>query len=196
MWRFESTREIFAFPKYDAPSCLILDVRLRAESGFAFQEHISRSGGHVPIVFITGHGDIAMTALTIKAGRRGGLSSQAEPRTRPVRRRGECAGARRGSPRRRARERQLPLHTRLLRPAGAGCGGADKQADRSGSWHQPSHGQLSSRPTRAQDGARSVAVPVRKAESLSLSLQPGAQAPHYPGLARPTHPQDDLSLPR
>ncbi|PLP97508.1 response regulator transcription factor [Cupriavidus pauculus] len=65
---FESTQEFSSFPKYDAPSCLILDVRLRGESGLAFQEHIARSGGHMPIVFITGYGDIAMTARAMKAG--------------------------------------------------------------------------------------------------------------------------------
>jgi len=65
---FASTQAFTAFPKYDAPSCLILDVRLRGESGLAFQEHIARSGGHMPIVFITGYGDIAMTARAMKAG--------------------------------------------------------------------------------------------------------------------------------
>jgi len=65
---FESTQEFSAFPKNDAPSCLILDVRLRGESGLAFQEQISKSGGHIPIVFITSYGDIAMTARAMKAG--------------------------------------------------------------------------------------------------------------------------------
>jgi FixJ family two-component response regulator len=50
------------------PSCLILDVRLRGESGLAFQEQIARSDVHMPIVFMTGHGDIAMTVKAMKAG--------------------------------------------------------------------------------------------------------------------------------
>ncbi|MBP0596115.1 response regulator transcription factor [Paraburkholderia sp. LEh10] len=65
---FESSRDFLAFPKYDAPSCLVLDVRLRGESGLAFQEHIAKSEVHMPIVFMTGHGDIPMTVQAMKAG--------------------------------------------------------------------------------------------------------------------------------
>jgi FixJ family two-component response regulator len=65
---FESSGDFLAFPKCDAPSCLILDVRLRGESGLAFQEQIAKSGVHMPIVFMTGHGDIPMTVKAMKAG--------------------------------------------------------------------------------------------------------------------------------
>lgn len=65
---FESTQDFLAFPKTESPSCLILDVRLRGESGLAFQEQISRCGVRMPIVFMTGHGDIAMTVKAMKAG--------------------------------------------------------------------------------------------------------------------------------
>ncbi|MBN3759286.1 response regulator transcription factor [Burkholderia sp. Ac-20365] len=65
---FESSRDFLAFPKCHAPSCLILDVRLRGESGLAFQEQIAKSPVHIPIVFITGHGDIPMTVRAMKAG--------------------------------------------------------------------------------------------------------------------------------
>ncbi|MCR4470146.1 response regulator transcription factor [Burkholderia sp. SCN-KJ] len=65
---FESSRDFLAFPKYDVPSCLILDVRLRGESGLAFQEQIAKSELHMPIVFMTGHGDIPMTVQAMKAG--------------------------------------------------------------------------------------------------------------------------------
>ncbi|MGO4330992.1 response regulator transcription factor [Cupriavidus sp. 2TAF22] len=65
---FESSQDFLVFPKYDAPSCLILDVRLRGESGLAFQEQIAKSGVHMPIVFMTGHGDIAMSVKAMKAG--------------------------------------------------------------------------------------------------------------------------------
>ena len=65
---FESSGNFLAFPKYDAPSCLVLDVRLRGESGLAVQEHIAESDVHMPIVFMTGHGDIAMTVKAMKAG--------------------------------------------------------------------------------------------------------------------------------
>jgi FixJ family two-component response regulator len=65
---FASSREFLAFPKYDAPSCLILDVRLRGESGLAFQEEVAKSALRMPIVFMTGHGDIAMSVKAMKAG--------------------------------------------------------------------------------------------------------------------------------
>nr|WP_057924899.1 response regulator transcription factor [Burkholderia ambifaria] len=65
---FESAQEFLAFPKYSVPSCLILDVRLRGESGLAFQEQIATSNMRLPIIFMTGHGDIAMTVKAMKAG--------------------------------------------------------------------------------------------------------------------------------
>ncbi|PRX97551.1 response regulator transcription factor [Paraburkholderia sp. BL25I1N1] len=65
---FASSREFLAFPKYDAPSCLVLDVRLRGESGLAFQEEVAKSALRMPIVFMTGHGDIAMSVKAMKAG--------------------------------------------------------------------------------------------------------------------------------
>ncbi|WP_354684336.1 response regulator transcription factor [Cupriavidus necator] len=65
---FESSQDFLAFPKSDAPSCLVLDVRLRGESGLTFQEQIAKSGVRMPIVFMTGHGDIAMTVKAMKAG--------------------------------------------------------------------------------------------------------------------------------
>ncbi len=65
---FESSQEFLAFPKNNVPSCLILDVRLRGESGLAFQEQVEKSGLRMPIVFMTGHGDIAMTVKAMKAG--------------------------------------------------------------------------------------------------------------------------------
>ena len=65
---FESPKDFLEFPKYDAPSCLILDVRLRGESGLAFQEEAVRCGVRMPILFMTAHGDIEMTVKAMKAG--------------------------------------------------------------------------------------------------------------------------------
>lgn len=65
---FESSLDFLAFPRLDTPSCLILDIRLRGESGLTFQEQIAKSGLRMPIVFMTGHGDIAMTVKAMKAG--------------------------------------------------------------------------------------------------------------------------------
>ena len=65
---FDSSQAFLAFPKYDAPSCLVLDVRLRGESGLAFQDELAKSALRMPIIFMTGHGDIAMTVKAMKAG--------------------------------------------------------------------------------------------------------------------------------
>ena len=52
----------------DAPSCLVLDVRLRGVSGLDFQRELAARNIPIPIVFITGHGDIPMTVKAMKAG--------------------------------------------------------------------------------------------------------------------------------
>jgi FixJ family two-component response regulator len=51
-----------------AAACLILDVRLPGVSGLDFQAELARADTHVPIIFITGHGDIPMTVRAMKAG--------------------------------------------------------------------------------------------------------------------------------
>lgn len=65
---FETSEAFLAFAKSNVPSCLVLDVRLRGESGLTFQEQIEKNGVQMPIVFMTGHGDIAMTVKAMKAG--------------------------------------------------------------------------------------------------------------------------------
>jgi RNA polymerase sigma factor (sigma-70 family) len=52
----------------DAPSCLVLDVRLRGLSGLDFQRELAERNIRIPIVFITGHGDIPMSVRAMKAG--------------------------------------------------------------------------------------------------------------------------------
>lgn len=65
---FTSTRS-FLDAKHDCnPECLILDVRLPDTSGLDFQGELERMGRSLPIVFVTGHGDIPMTVKAMKAG--------------------------------------------------------------------------------------------------------------------------------
>ena len=52
----------------DAAACLVLDVRLPGISGLDFQSELAKAGIHIPIIFITGHGDIPMTVRAMKAG--------------------------------------------------------------------------------------------------------------------------------
>ncbi|MPV57378.1 DNA-binding response regulator [Burkholderia sp. HI2761] len=66
---FASTEAFLAAPKGAGPSCLVLDVRLRGQSGIAFQKSLVENGGpQMPIIFISAHGDIAMTVKAMKAG--------------------------------------------------------------------------------------------------------------------------------
>jgi FixJ family two-component response regulator len=52
----------------DIPSCILLDVRMPGLSGLDFQAELNNAGIHIPIVFMTGHGDIPMTVRAMKAG--------------------------------------------------------------------------------------------------------------------------------
>jgi FixJ family two-component response regulator len=65
---FESSQQFLAFPKRDVPSCLVLDVRLRGESGLTFQQEVLRTGLNIPILFMTGFGDMEMSVKAMKAG--------------------------------------------------------------------------------------------------------------------------------
>ncbi|MGF6732065.1 FixJ family two-component response regulator [Paraburkholderia youngii] len=65
---FSACREFLAFPKKAVPSCLILDVRLQGETGLAFQKEFAKSEIRMPIVFMTGYADVAMSVRAMKAG--------------------------------------------------------------------------------------------------------------------------------
>jgi FixJ family two-component response regulator len=65
---FGSSEDFLAHPKQNVPSCLILDIRLRGENGLEFQDSMARIGLHMPVVFVTAHGDIEMTVKAMKAG--------------------------------------------------------------------------------------------------------------------------------
>ncbi|WP_304186878.1 response regulator transcription factor [Phenylobacterium aquaticum] len=65
---FGSVQEFLAAKLPDAPCCLVLDVRLPGQSGLDLQDELSRADIRLPIIFITGHGDIPMTVRAMKAG--------------------------------------------------------------------------------------------------------------------------------
>jgi FixJ family two-component response regulator len=65
---FASPQEFLGGKQADAPGCLILDVRLPGMSGLAFQKELMRLGIALPIIFVTGHGDIAMSVRAMKSG--------------------------------------------------------------------------------------------------------------------------------
>lgn len=65
---FATPREFLSSKRPDGPSCLILDVRLPGVNGLDFQRELADAGFRIPIIFITGHGDIPMTVRAMKSG--------------------------------------------------------------------------------------------------------------------------------
>lgn len=65
---FGAAADFLAAPLGDAPGCLVLDIRLPGVSGLDFQQQLAEQGVRVPVVLMTGHGDIPMSVRGMKAG--------------------------------------------------------------------------------------------------------------------------------
>ena len=65
---FQSTQEFLRAERPDVPCCLVLDVRLPCQSGLEFQRELNERNIALPIVFLTGHGDVPMSVRAMKAG--------------------------------------------------------------------------------------------------------------------------------
>jgi len=65
---FRTTAELLAANRVENHGCLVLDVRLPGVSGLDFQAQLARAGINMPIIFMTGHGDVPMTVRAMKAG--------------------------------------------------------------------------------------------------------------------------------
>ncbi|HEY4869231.1 MAG TPA: response regulator transcription factor [Candidatus Dormibacteraeota bacterium] len=65
---FASAQEFLKTPQPDSPACLILDVRMPGLGGLDCQRQLDDAGCHIPIIFMTGHGDIPMSVRAMKAG--------------------------------------------------------------------------------------------------------------------------------
>jgi len=65
---FGTPQEFLRSNRPETPSCLVLDVRLPGVNGLDFQRELSDAGVRIPIIFITGHGDIPMTVKAMKSG--------------------------------------------------------------------------------------------------------------------------------
>jgi FixJ family two-component response regulator len=65
---FATPQEFLASQRADRPGCLVLDVRLPGMSGLDFQRALAEAGVAIPIIFITGHGDVPMTVQAMKSG--------------------------------------------------------------------------------------------------------------------------------
>jgi FixJ family two-component response regulator len=65
---FASAQEFMSAERPDAPGCIVLDVRMPGMSGLAFQQELAKAGIALPVIFVTGHGDVPMTVRAMKAG--------------------------------------------------------------------------------------------------------------------------------
>src|SRR6202043_3889031 len=65
---FGSGSELLRSKLPEVPSCLVLDIRLPGLSGLDFQAELAKANMHIPIIFMTGHGDIPMTVRAMKGG--------------------------------------------------------------------------------------------------------------------------------
>ena len=65
---FGTAAELLKFEFPDAPSCLVLDIRLPGLSGLDIQSQLAQANIHIPVIIMTGHGDIPMTVRAMKAG--------------------------------------------------------------------------------------------------------------------------------
>ena len=65
---FGAAQEFLRSKRPDGPSCLVLDVRLPGVNGLDFQHELAKAGIRIPIIFITGHGDIPMSVRAMKSG--------------------------------------------------------------------------------------------------------------------------------
>jgi RNA polymerase sigma factor (sigma-70 family) len=65
---FASAQEFLQRKQLDVPGCLVLDIRLRGIGGLDFQRKLAEANNPIPIIFITGHGDIPMSVRAMKAG--------------------------------------------------------------------------------------------------------------------------------
>ena len=65
---FASAREFLERGRFDGTGCLLLDVRMPGQSGLELHEVLAAGGHDIPVVFITGHGDVPMAARALKSG--------------------------------------------------------------------------------------------------------------------------------
>lgn len=68
VYLYASAQEFMRATRADVPGCLVLDVRLPGMSGLTFQQELAKAGIALPVIFITGHGDVPMTVRAMKAG--------------------------------------------------------------------------------------------------------------------------------
>ena len=93
---YASADQLLATPIPNEPGCILLDVRMSGLSGPQLQDRLAQLGNPLPIIFVTGHGDIPTSVRAIKAGAEDFLTKRGFARARvtahAARKRGVCAG--------------------------------------------------------------------------------------------------------
>ena len=169
---FGSAAEFLQSKLADVASCLILDIRLPRLSGLDFQADLAEAGIHIPIIFMTGHGDIPMTVRAMKAGAVDFL-------TKPFRDQdmldAVTAAIERDRNSRNEARILSDLKARFADPDGPGAGGdgaghqrPHEQADRGRNRHCRDHGQDTPRHIMRKMAARSLADLVKMAQMLEI----------------------------
>ena len=155
---FASIAEFAKSEPPDSPTCLVLDVRMPGRSGLEFQRDLASAGAALPIVFITGHGDIPMTVQAMKAG-------AIEFLTKPFRDQDLLDAVNVGLDRDRTRRENEQAPERAqgairrtdaarARDSGPGREGPAEQADCRRHGHYRDHGEGSSKQHDAKDRGR------------------------------------------
>ena len=165
---FASAQEFLARPPSDLPGCLVLDVRLPGLSGLDLQQRMAELNIEMPIVFITGHGDVPTSVRAMKAG-------AVEFLTKPFGERDLLDAIRQAIDRDQAARRQHAELSDAARARGAGAGGVRiaEQADRGRAGDERDHHQGPSGPGDAENAGRLVGRP---GENGRTAAHPGRQA--------------------
>ena len=188
---FATAKEFLACPRIVAPSCLVLDVTLPDLNGLDLQKRIAVDRRDMPIIFISGHGDVPMTVQAMKAG-------AVEFLTKPLR--GdvllsaiqhaiERSSAALGHEEAMRSLRECYASLTASRTGGHGAGSC-RLVEQAGRWrarHQRDHGEGTQRPSDAKDGgrlSRRSGAYVRKTLSRTCIERPTLHRPSRPHFRR------------
>jgi len=169
---FGSAPEMLRSKLPDVASCLVLDIRLPGLSGLDFQTELAKANINIPIIFMTGHGDIPMTVRAMKGGAVDFLTKPFRDQdmldavVTAIERDRKRTGSREGR-----RQFERPFRDPDLPRAGdTGVRRfrSDEQANSGRAWTCRDHREDPSRAHHEEKGARSLADLVRKAETLGI----------------------------
>ena len=156
---FGSAPELLQKKLPDGSSCVVLDIRLPGMGGLDFQDLLEKASIHIPIVFMTGHGDIPMSVKAMKAG-------AADFLTKPFRQQEMLDAVTVAIERDRTRRQNEKIisnraHFETLTPQGAGyfglgLGRTDEQTDSSRAWHRPNYRENTSGARHEENGCEVI----------------------------------------